>query len=187
MGAYTYPSIVVAGDRDRPDARRFAVPLICNSRDSWGVLDTGAPRSVATYAAAKRVGVDPETLSQDGEDTFIGGFPFPYAEQTVTLRFLPPDQQLIDDFWVTMLEGESILDFYRGTPTPAITLRDVPLRVVCEPLDRIARRAGFDHPDLSHRAGKPQPFLILGMDGLLDRLSLRTEGAESFTLAPLTE
>lgn len=186
MGASGYPPIIV--DDEGQDKIRYVVPLIVNNHKWWGLVDTGAPVTVLFYSTAQRIGIDPSQLSPDGEDTFVGGFPFPYAEEEYDVRILPPNVHAVDDFFPIILEDHvSLDDYYQEDTLPELTVTSVPFRIILEPIAELARQADWDHPELHRPVGKPLPVILLGVYRFLDQIEFSVHGGRSCSIFQLDQ
>lgn len=183
--AYEYPLTFV--ESNGKNFNQFIIPVVINGSTCFGLIDTGASISTISYQVALELGFSPDELTPDGEATFVGGFPYYYTSVESSVKVLPPNEQVLDDIWAINYNSSLSITNYYEEMTPAMSISEVPLRILTKPMSSFAREANWDHPELQSRTKSMPPMAILGVEGFLDSIMLETAGSDVFRLSPLTE
>lgn len=180
---YEYPLTFV--ESDGQNFKQFIVPITINGTTCFGLIDTGASITTISFEVAQKLGLSPEERDPDGDATFVGGFPYYYTSVESQVNILPPNEKVLDDMWAIILSSKlSIADYYEEL-TPAVTVCDVPIRILTKPMAQFAEEANWDHPTLQSRTKSLPPLAILGVRGFIDNLVLVTTGPDAFQISSL--
>lgn len=181
--AYEYQLTFV--ESDGKNFKQFIVPIRIGDSTSFGLIDTGASVTTLSYEVAFEMGLNPGVREPDGEATFVGGFPYYYSTMEIDIQVLKPEENLLDDMWAILSEPILKIEDYYDDLTPALTVNDVPTRILTKPMSEFAKEADWSHPDLQSRTKAMPPVAILGVYGFIDKIMVKTNGPEVFFLDDL--
>lgn len=170
-------------ESDGKNFKQFIVPIQINGSNSFGLLDTGASVSTISYEVALDLGLNPG--EPDGEATFVGGFPYYYSSKEIDIHVLKPVDNLLDDMWAILTLPTLNIEDYYDDISPAVSVQDVPIRILTKPMSEFAKEANWNHPDLNSRTKAMPPIAILGVLGFIDGIKLETCGPDVFYLEEL--
>lgn len=170
----TYPATLAASPGGDFTIHRFFLPIRLNDEEMWALIDTGANISILPKEIADLVLTRYQAPINDGEYKLAGMVGVPYESYKL-------DFEVLGHIPGTM--GELDIMPYMDQYQTEIFLRDVEFQVPKFTWSEIASRLESDSPVSIH--GSELSYVVLGLYGVLDQMTLSFVGDNSVTVGPI--
>lgn len=169
---FTYPSKRTERPGGNFTVRQFILPIRLRGHLLWALLDTGANISILPREVADDISNFKVKNSADGEYSLAGLVKVPYQSYKLNFEILE---------YVEGTIPQLDLSPYKPNPSIATSLSKVEFQMPLLTWPEIANRLNATSPVSIESA--PVPWVILGLYGVLEQLSLSFIGHNSVTLS----